>query len=117
MKLIHTLGLATLLAATTSPALAQSGMDHSAHGAAHAPAKRGATGSGEGEIRRVDAENKRVAIKHGPIGGDINMMAMSMVFPVKDAKWLANLKPGDQVKFEVEQQGDLLVVTKLEVKR
>jgi len=38
---------------------------------------------------------------------------MSMMFSVKDAALLDPLKAGDKVRFEVEQQGDLLMITKL----
>lgn len=106
---IATLALAALLAAPALPALAQ----HAGHGS-HAMPAANAVGKGDGEVRRVDTENQRIAIKHGPITGGIEMHPMSMVFGVKDAKQLANLKPGDKVKFEIEQQGDLLVITKLD---
>lgn len=107
MNRISTLALAALLAAPALPALAQ----HAGH--AMPVTATAAKGTGEGEVRRVDAENQRIAIKHGPITGGIEMHPMSMVFAVPDAKLIAKLKAGDKVKFEVEQQGDVLVITKL----
>lgn len=107
MNKLSTLVLAALLAAPALPALAQ----HAGHGMSM-PAD--GKGKGEGEIRRVDAENKRIAIMHGPITGTLEMGPMSMVFSVKDAKMLGKLKAGDKVKFEVEQQGEVLMITKLE---
>lgn len=99
--------LALGLAAPLGPALAQ----HAGHTAAPAAAK--GTSSGEGEIRRIEKENKRLVIKHGPITGPLSMGPMSMMFSVKDVALLDPLKAGDKVRFEVEQQGDLLVITKL----
>jgi Cu(I)/Ag(I) efflux system periplasmic protein CusF len=99
--------LALSVAAPATPVLAQ----HAAHSTAPAAAK--GTSSGEGEIRRIEKENKRLVIKHGPITGPLAMGAMSMMFSVKDAAMLDPLKAGDKVRFEVEQQGDLLMITKL----
>ncbi|MEG1834204.1 MAG: copper-binding protein [Burkholderiaceae bacterium] len=107
MNPLSTLVLAALLAAPALPALAQ----HAGHAM---PMAADAKGKGEGEIRRIDADNQRVAIKHGPITGTLEMGPMSMVFAVKDTKMLTKLKAGDKVKFEVEQQGEVLVLTKLE---
>jgi Cu/Ag efflux protein CusF len=99
--------LALGLAAPVTPAMAQ----HAGHAAA--PAATKGTSSGEGEIRRIEKENKRLVIKHGPITGPLAMGPMSMMFSVKDAALLDPLKAGDKVRFEVEQQGDLLMITKL----
>ena len=43
------------------------------------------------------------------------MPAMTMAFPVKDAKQLAPLKEGDKVRFSLEQSGENMVVTRIEV--
>ena len=58
-------------------------------------------------------EGKRLVFKHGDING-MDMPAMSMAFPVKDAKMLDSLKPGDRIRFSVEQSGADLVVTKID---
>ena len=55
------------------------------------------TGSTEGEIRRVDREAGKITLRHGPIAGDLEMPAMSMVFQVKDPALLDKLQPGDRV--------------------
>ena len=90
----------------SAPALAQTPAGQSA-----AAAK--STGTAEGEIRRVDTAAKTITIKHGDFKG-IDMPAMTMAFPVSDAKMLDGVKPGDRVKFSVEQSGPDLVVTKIE---
>jgi len=91
----------------SAPALAQAPAGQSAAVAAKS------TGTAEGEIRRVDAAAKTITVKHGDFKG-IDMPAMTMLFPVKDAKMLDGVKPGDRVKFAVEQSGPDLVVTKIE---
>jgi Cu/Ag efflux protein CusF len=70
-------------------------------------------GTADGEVRRIDTAGKKLVIKHGDFKG-MDMPAMTMAFPVKDAKMLDGLKPGDRVKFSVEQAGGDLVITKLE---
>ena len=50
----------------------------------------------EGEILRIKADRTEVTIKHGDVKGF--MPAMTMPFPIKDAKLLDGLAPGDMVK-------------------
>ena len=66
-----------------------------------------------GEVRKVDAQAKKITIKHGPIE-NLDMPAMTMVFQVKDLLLLAEVKPGDMVRFRAEQFGDALTVTRIE---
>lgn len=99
-----------------SPAIAQKPADdHSAH---HAPGAPGAPAEPagaltDGEIRRVDREAKKLTIKHGPIQ-NLDMPAMTMVFQVKDAAMLDQVKAGDKVKFRAEKDGGQYTVTKIE---
>ncbi len=64
----------------------------------------------EGEVRKVDKENKKITLKHGAIR-NLDMPGMTMVFGIKDAAMLDNLKAGDKVKFKAEQAGGAIVVT------
>ena len=64
----------------------------------------------DGEIRKVDPENGKVTIKHGEIK-HLDMPGMTMVFTAKDKALLANVKPGDKVKFMVVNEGGKMVVT------
>ena len=72
-----------------------------------------ATPMAEGEVRKVDAKAKTITLKHGPIPG-VDMGAMTMTFPVKDAAALAKVKAGDRVKFSAEKVGGDVVVTAIE---
>lgn len=67
--------------------------------------------SGERELR--GAGGRKLAIKHGDFKG-MDMPAMTMAFPVKDAKMLDGLKPGERIRLTVEQTGGDLVVTEID---
>ena len=67
----------------------------------------------DGEIRKVDKENKKITIKHGVIKS-LDMPGMTMVFQVKDPALLDKVKAGDKVRFTAEQAGSALVVTTIQ---
>jgi Cu/Ag efflux protein CusF len=62
------------------------------------------------EIRRVDALNKRMTLKHGEIKS-LDMPPMTMVFYVEDVALLEGLQAGDQVRVRVRMDGKRYVVT------
>jgi Cu/Ag efflux protein CusF len=68
----------------------------------------------DGEVRKVDKENKKITLKHGVIKS-LDMPGMTMVFGIKDAAMLDNLKVGDKVKFKAEQAGSVIVVTDIQM--
>ena len=67
----------------------------------------------DGEIRKVDKDAKKIAIKHGPMPA-LDMPAMTMVLQVKDPAMLEQVKPGDRVKFEAQKLGGAFTVTRIE---
>ena len=67
----------------------------------------------DGEVRKVDKENKKITLKHGVIK-NLDMPGMTMVFGVKDAAMLDKIKTGDKVKFKAEQTGTAIVVTDIQ---
>lgn len=115
MKKINTLLFAsTLLAAAVS-----------AHAASHAAAPMAADAKKEtsmaapadmadGEIRKVDMENKKITIKHGEIK-NLDMPGMTMVFQVKDVALLGKAKAGDKIRFKAEKSGSNFVVTDIQL--
>jgi Cu(I)/Ag(I) efflux system protein CusF len=106
MKTLHLLLAATLFAPTL-PALAQHG------GHAMVVAQAAKTELAEGEVRRIDKARGTVLLKHGEIKS-VGMGAMTMSFKFKDPKMAEGLNVGDKVKFEAEQKGDDLIVTRIE---
>ncbi|MEZ5607040.1 MAG: copper-binding protein [Burkholderiaceae bacterium] len=67
----------------------------------------------DGEVRKIDADNGKITLKHGEIK-NLDMPGMTMVFTVRDKALLANLKPGDKVKFSVVHEGGKMVVTDIQ---
>ena len=78
------------------------------------PATAAATGDMvEGEVRKVDKENKKLTLKHGEIKS-LDMPGMTMVFQVKDPSMLDAVKQGDKVRFKAERAGGAIVVTEIQ---
>ena len=67
----------------------------------------------DGEIRKVDMDNKKITIKHGEIK-NLDMPGMTMVFQVKDPAMLTTVKTGDKVRFKAEKSGGAIVVTEMQ---
>ena len=81
---------------------------------AHAQADASAAGPmSPGEVRKVDKSAGKITIKHGPLQ-NIGMDAMTMVFRVRDAAMLDQVKAGDKIRFIAEEPNGKLTVTKLE---
>jgi Cu/Ag efflux protein CusF len=68
----------------------------------------------DGEVRRVDKEASKITLRHGPIPS-LDMPAMSMVFQVKDAALLDQIKPGDKIRFNAEKASGQYVITHIEL--
>ena len=67
----------------------------------------------EGEVRRVDAVNGKITLKHGFIA-HLDMPPMTMVFTVKDPALLAQVKVGDQVRFMVVKEDGVFLITQMQ---
>ena len=101
------LTLSLLLAG--SHALAQNKTtDHDSHHTTSA-----ATSMSEGEVRKVDKAAKKITLKHGEIK-NLDMPPMTMVFQVKDAALLEQVKAGDKVRFTADKVGGAYIVLALE---
>ena len=67
----------------------------------------------DGEIRKIDTDNKKITIKHGEIK-NLDMPGMTMVFQVKDVALLGKAKAGDKIRFKAEKSGSNFVVTDIQ---
>ena len=108
--------LATLLATaafSTSPLFAAN--DHGAHHPATAQPEASGVPLSEGEIRKVDKENGKVTINHGPIA-NLDMPPMTMVFRVKDPALLDRVKAGDAIRFKAEKLDGSYTLVELQPK-
>jgi len=108
MKKLMSLSLASLLAASAAWAAG----DQAAAPSNQASATQ-ATVMTEGEVRKVDLENKKITLKHGEIK-NLDMPGMTMVFQVKDTAKLSTLGPGDKMRFHAERAGGAIVITDIE---
>lgn len=70
----------------------------------------------DGEIRKIDKENSKLTIKHGPLQ-NLDMPAMTMVFQVQDTTVLDKVQVGDKVKFIADKVDGKFTVTKIEPAR
>ena len=68
------------------------------------------TATGSGTVLGIDRERGVVTISHGPLPA-LNMMAMTMGFPVSDKGQLANLQPKQKVVFQLSYDGNDYVIT------
>ena len=68
----------------------------------------------DGEVRKVDKENRKITLRHGEIKS-LDMPGMTMVFQVKDPAMLEKVKAGDKVRFAAAKSDGALVVTSIEL--
>lgn len=101
-------------AAWAVPAQAQTG-SHSHHAAAPA-AKAADSEMSEGEVRKVDKENRKITLKHGPLK-NLDMPPMTMVFQAADPSLVEKVKVGDKVRFVAARSGGRLTVTDIQPAR
>lgn len=105
---------AALLTSTHALAQPPAADSHAAHHTAAANAQQ--ADLSEGEVTRVDVAALKVTLRHGELK-NLNMPPMTMVFRVTDASMLAPFKPGDKVRFRVEQRTGAYIVTRMEAAR
>lgn len=67
----------------------------------------------EAEVRKIDADNRKITLKHGEIK-NLDMPPMTMTFGVKDVALLDKLQIGDRVRFRAEKDKGSYWVTSIE---
>jgi Cu(I)/Ag(I) efflux system protein CusF len=70
----------------------------------------------DGEVKKIDAEENKVTLKHGGIKS-LDMPAIQMAFRVADPNWLKTLQVGDKVRFSADKVNGHFTVTSLEVRK
>lgn len=102
--------LLCFLLALAGPALAQS-HGHGGHATGVLVAQAQTPTPTRAEVRKVDKSTKKITLRHERIE-NLDMDGMTMVFQVKDAALLDQVKAGDQVRFTAEQiRGAYTVLT------
>jgi len=69
------------------------------------------TGRGSGEVRRIQPEQGKIAIKQDAIS-DLKLPAMTLSYKI-DAALLKDIKPGDSVSFTAERVGKDYVIKEI----
>jgi len=115
MKIKSNIAAVLMALALPFPLVASAAEDHSAHGNMQAASKSSsdAQSLAAGEVKKVDKDAGKITIKHGPLV-NLDMPGMTMVFRVKDASMLEQVKAGDKINFMAEKVDGALAVTKLE---
>lgn len=90
--------------------------NHSQHGGTKVTAAATTGAMTAGEVRKVDAEQGKVTLKHEPIT-NLDMPAMTMVFRVATADILKDLKVGDKISFHAESANGAIVVTHIQAQK
>ena len=97
--------------ASLAPWAAIAASDAPVAGAPSTATATSTAGYSDGEVKKVDAEQGKVTLKHGPID-NLGMPGMTMVFRA-DAAVLAKVKPGDKVRFKADKVDGAIKVTEL----
>ena len=84
------------------------------HAQTVAPAAAEARVMSDGVVRKIDAPNGKITLKHGPIA-NMDMPGMTMVFRVVSPTLISKLKVGDAVKFHVEHINGTMTITEIKL--
>jgi Cu(I)/Ag(I) efflux system periplasmic protein CusF len=66
----------------------------------------------DAEVTKLDRSTNRVTLRHAEIK-HLDMPAMTMVFRVRDPRWLEGLAVGDKIRFDAEKIDGYYTVTAL----
>ncbi|WP_265941921.1 copper-binding protein [Dechloromonas sp. A34] len=67
----------------------------------------------DGQVKKVDKAAGKVTLAHGPLV-NLSMPAMTMVFRVKDANWLDQMKAGDKIRFMADNVNGAVTIVHFE---
>lgn len=115
MKMKSKIAAVMLIATLPFPLVSIAAGDHASQGSMQGEGKASAAEPGftSGEVKKVDKEAGKITIKHGPLV-NLDMPGMTMVFRVKNASMLDQVKAGDKINFMAEKVDGALAVTKME---
>ena len=111
MKALFTSTLIALLTLGAAPA--QAAGDHAGHGMAMQATASTEMQMVDGVVKKVDKSAGKVTLAHGPLT-NLSMPAMTMVFRVKDANWLDQMKAGDKIRFMADNVNGAVTIVHFE---
>lgn len=68
----------------------------------------------DGLVKKIDKSAGKVTLSHGPLANLGMNMNMTMVFRIKDASWLDQMKEGDKIRFVADKINDAFTVVQFE---
>ena len=98
---------------TWIPLLTALAMSTPIHAQSVTPPAAEASAMSEGVVRKIDAANARITLKHGPLA-NLDMPGMTMVFRVQPPELLKAVKVGDKVRFHAEDINGAFTVTAIQ---
>jgi Cu(I)/Ag(I) efflux system protein CusF len=111
MKALFTSTLIALVTLGAAPV--QAAGDHAGHGMAMQATASTEMQMVDGVVKKVDKSAGKVTLSHGPLS-NLSMPAMTMVFRVKDANWLGQMKAGDKIRFMADNVNGAVTVVHFE---
>lgn len=113
MRTILLLSTLAVAGVVSTPSLAAS--DHGSHGSMAAQAQAPASNAmADGVVKKVDKAAGKVTLSHGPLANLGMTTPMTMVFRVKDAAWLDQMKEGDKIRFMADTVNGAMTVVNFE---
>ena len=111
MKALFTSTLIALVTLGAAPV--QAAGDHAGHGMAMQATASTEMQMVDGVVKKIDKSAVKVTLSHGPLT-NLNMPAMTMVFRVKDAGWLDQMKAGDKIRFMADNVNGAVTIVHFE---
>lgn len=111
MKALFTSTLIALVTLGAAPV--QAAGDHAGHGMAMQATASTEMQMVDGVVKKVDKSAGKVTLSHGPLT-NLSMPAMTMVFRVKDASWLDQMKAGYKIRFMADNVNGAVTVVHFE---
>ena len=111
MKALFTSTLIALVTLGAAPV--QAAGDHAGHGMAMQATASTDMQMVDGVVKKVDKSAGKVTLSHGPLS-NLSMPAMTMVFRVKDANWLDQMKAGDKIRFMADNVNGAVTIVHFE---
>ena len=111
MKALFTSTLIALVTLGAAPV--QAAGDHAGHDMAMQATASTEMQMVDGVVKKVDKSAGKVTLSHGPLT-NLSMPAMTMVFRVKDANWLDQMKAGDKIRFMADNVNGAVTIVHFE---
>lgn len=111
MKALFTSALIAFVTLGATPV--QAAGDHASHGMAMQATASTELQMVDGVVKKVDKSTAKVTLSHEPLT-NLNMPAMTMVFRIKDAGWLDQMKAGDKIRFMADNVNGAVTIVHFE---